>query len=412
MLRLRDVLQKAEQDVATFQNDPAVKKARRELQKEITLTVSALAETKQQVEATAQRFLNVMTKQCTDDTQRTFCRLKLATNLVGQVDNQIAERNEFAFCIGEFIARMGDPLVIDLMHALMHRQSMLLVPQCMTGITDDLELDLRMGRKFDMATKTALETDDEFSKRLRGLVSLRAAVDHVMSGPFSYLVHVLALPPQTHTVRMLIGFLDIAGHRMSTVQAPAFENILGVLRDSYIPKAKANGVSDAQFIRLKAYVEHETWKKVPEGSVLPDRDESSSYTRAGNGVPPPNNRDEYGGGPPPSPKSDAPPEDDEDEYGGGPPPSPKSDAPPEDDDDWKARQDAIDKKAKILDAKATMELGPDATWEEIRAKFKELALLYHSNSNKANLPKHVADEKFKIMRPAYEFLERELKPKS
>eukprot|EP00198_Chlamydomonas_reinhardtii_P001939 XP_001691275.1 polyadenylated-RNA export factor [Chlamydomonas reinhardtii] len=259
-------------------DDESTKKARRDIEKKLTVHVQQISGTQNQVAVKCQDVYNVLSG--VQGPWRAFAVLTFA--------NKIIKQQELVQISAYF------PELLDALLGLIQKSMPLAVPRAYlhdaAHISNNayyrgmgfLELDdptAPSGKVF--------ESPDEYLKRLEGLLLLYAAVMQVdepnrfgVSQAWSWLARCLnCLPADRYTAKALVAVLRVAGFALFTRYRGQFVKLMGTLRREYLPTLRAAAAGDdlisAFATLLESYVDDGLFRRPPEGRNMPAFDISS-----------------------------------------------------------------------------------------------------------------------------------------
>ncbi|KAF8066412.1 GLE1 [Scenedesmus sp. PABB004] len=296
--RLAAKLAAAEAAAAEITSRPELKAARRALEKQITMAVSQISGTQQQVQAKAAQLIGVL-RGVSSPQQAALAQLTLAARVVSQCEGQVAKIGSFAFPLAYVCVGVGAalPEFMDLLLAKLQQACPLLVPRYAMYTPGSPVEDwyAALGYRDIDDPKTGerrRETQDELVSRLSAMVLLFGAIVQTeapgnpagLAHGWAWLARCLnALPPTRPSAAALMSFLSHAGFRMAAVYGRQFGKAMAQLAGHWLPALEAKAAKDADLravgTRLAVYVSARGHAKEPEGRTLKKVDESS-YTRA------------------------------------------------------------------------------------------------------------------------------------
>lgn len=287
----------AQQEVAPFVADRAMRDAKRSIDKFVTLNVQQISATLEQVRAKSASLAGFVSRHA--GAQRTYALLTLASKLLSQCEVQVTRLHAFAFPLGEVAAAVAaaHPDFVDLLLGHLHQACPLAVPAHWGFRPGGDELGyLRLAGyrvtqdEDNPGAPAEKESTDEFIGRMQGYVMLYAALTqsdnpgnpHGVPNAWAYLARLLnALPANRATAAALDAFLKVAGFRLAATYRGQFAKLLGVVEREFLPALSSCADPDARavYTRLQTYLCTRQFLRPPEGRNMP-RHDASSYDRA------------------------------------------------------------------------------------------------------------------------------------
>ncbi|KAK9832252.1 hypothetical protein WJX74_004283 [Apatococcus lobatus] len=285
----------AEAQVQGFVGDASLKKARRDIDKTITLNVQQISGTRQQVAKKAkdlQQYLGSLPPE-----QCVYAMMQLMRRFMSQCEVQVSLKREFAFPLGEVAAAVlaAHPAAADLLIAKMHQGSPVAVPRWQArkaGQEAEWQDAMRFQEREAAGVGAAKrpETDDEYLARLQGCLAFYAAVLQSSTpgnplGPgqaWHFLSRLLnGLPANRLTAAALDTFLQIAGFCLFKTFRQQFMKLLFYVDQHFLPDLAKVNDPDIRPVhsRLHTFMSTRRYEREPDGWRLPNSD-TSSYDRA------------------------------------------------------------------------------------------------------------------------------------
>lgn len=294
--RLSQLLKAAQEAVAPFVGDKAMRDRKRAIDKYITLNVQQISATIDQVRAKVSALSGFIAQQ-PQGPLRTYSMLTLASKLISQCEVQITRLHSFAFPLAEVAVGVGvaHPEFIAMLIARLNSVCPLTVPKHLgyrPGSNED-EYLRAVGYRIiidDDDGEVEKESTDDFIARCQGYLLLYAAMTQsdVPANPlglgsaWAYLARTInALPATRLTAVAVESFMKVAGFKLAAVYKGQFLKLLQVLDSSFLGELSGSGDADARavYTRIQTYLKMSGWTKQPEGRQMPQRD-ASSYNRA------------------------------------------------------------------------------------------------------------------------------------
>jgi len=293
--RLSQLLKAAQETVAPFVCDKAMRDRKRATDKFITLNVQQISATLDQVRAKVSALSGFIAQQ-PQGPLRTYSMLTLASKLISQCEVQITRLHSFAFPLGEVAVGVGvaHPEFLAILIARLNGICPLTVPKHLgyRPESDEDEYLRAVGYRItiDDEGKVEKESTDEFISRCQGYLLFYAAMTQsdVPANPlglgsaWAYLAKTInALPATRLTAVAVESFVKVAGFKLAAVYKGQFLKLLQVLDSSFLGELSNSGDADARavYTRIQTYLKMSGWTKQPEGRQMPQRD-ASSYNRA------------------------------------------------------------------------------------------------------------------------------------
>ncbi|KAK9868042.1 hypothetical protein WJX84_012107 [Apatococcus fuscideae] len=282
-------------EVQGFVGDASLKKARRDIDKTITLNVQQISGTRQQVAKKAkdlQQYLGSLPPE-----QCVYAMMQLMRRFMSQCEVQVSLKREFAFPLGEVAAAVlaAHPAAADLLIAKMHQGSPVAVPRWQArkaGQEAEWQDAMRFQEREAAGVGAAKrpETDDEYLARLQGCLAFYAAVLQSSTpgnplGPgqaWHFLSRLLnGLPANRLTAAALDTFLQIAGFCLFKTFRQQFMKLLFYVDQHFLPDLAKVNDPDIRPVhsRLHTFMSTRRYEREPDGWRLPNSD-TSSYDRA------------------------------------------------------------------------------------------------------------------------------------
>ncbi|GBF94860.1 hypothetical protein Rsub_08032 [Raphidocelis subcapitata] len=296
--QMAEKLKAAEAVVADLMTKPELKAQRRMVEKRVTLIVSQIAGTQQQISDKVDDLLRLLAS-CPDEATKTLTCLTLATRMVSQCDSQVANCPTFAFPLAVVCVRVGSqvPLFVDLLVAKLHQACILTVPKYFTyrpgGAVSEADHFSRLGYALvDDAKRPGhkrLETTDEYAVRVAAHLHLYAALlgtpggdaraphPHPAANGWAWMArHLNALPATRVTAAALHAFLDHAGFALGATYRRQFAKLLSLVRGPWLQDLSARD-DDAAAVatRIATYLDDRCFQRAPEGLSIKKTDVSS-----------------------------------------------------------------------------------------------------------------------------------------
>ncbi|XP_034969906.1 mRNA export factor GLE1 isoform X2 [Zootoca vivipara] len=202
-----------------------------------------------------------------------FAYYKLAEKFVKQGEEEVASHHEAAFPIAVVASGIWElhPKVGDFLLAHLHRKCPYAVPvrpALQEGASPE---DYRRLLGYQ-AHDSKLEAQDNFLKRMSGMIRLYAAIlqlrwpygdgqgnhPHGLNQAWRWLAQILNLEPLADvTATVLFDFLEVCGNALMKVYQAQFWKMIILIREEYLPRIEAitGAVEMGSFIRLKQFLE-------------------------------------------------------------------------------------------------------------------------------------------------------------
>ncbi|KAF6263423.1 GLE1-like protein-domain-containing protein [Scenedesmus sp. NREL 46B-D3] len=233
-------LAEAEAAAAEITSKPELKQQRRALEKQITMAVSQISGTQQQVLAKSQQLVGLLRGCATPQHQALACTT-LASRVVSQCEGQVQKIGSFAYPLAYVCVSVGAavPAFMELLLAKLQAVCPLLVPKytMYSADTPKEEWFEACGYKEIEDPKTGAqrrENADEFVSRMTAMVLLYGAIVQTatpgnpagLEHGWAWLARCLnALPPTRPSATALMSFLAHAGYRMAAVYGRQFQKV-------------------------------------------------------------------------------------------------------------------------------------------------------------------------------------------
>ncbi|KFQ29517.1 Nucleoporin GLE1 [Mesitornis unicolor] len=224
-----------------------------------------------------------------------FVYYKLAEKFVHQGEEEVASHHDSAFPIAVVASGIWElhPRVGELLLAHMHKKcpySVPFYPALKEGASME-ECQRMLGYKVK---DSKMEEQDQFLKRMSGLIRLYAAIiqlrwpygskqgthPHGLNHGWRWLAQMLNMEPLADvTATLLFGFLEVCGNALMKQYQVQFWKMMLLIREDYVPRIEAitQPGQEGALLRFKHFVEECLQKKeipVPKGTL------QSSFWRA------------------------------------------------------------------------------------------------------------------------------------
>lgn len=256
---LQDKLMQITTACGALSKDAQVKKYRFDLQKAISTPINAISgQSGEHLLDKIRRLRAVLSGQRVQVTGRqvsasdhpqggAYCFNLLAQKIVKQGDEQVSSRSEAAFPVAGVAVSLcvSFPELRELMLAHFHASCPVLVPfYAQNKGLSDVERYRLLG--FKVASDGQVEGEDNYLKRMSGIVRLYAAILQTPSKPhphphglehgWAWFARVLNMEPHpTLTATAIYDMLEIAGHALMKAYGRQFQKMLYYMCKQYIP---------------------------------------------------------------------------------------------------------------------------------------------------------------------------------
>ncbi|KAG2429002.1 hypothetical protein HXX76_011246 [Chlamydomonas incerta] len=274
-------------------DDEGTKKARRDIEKKLTVHVQQISGTQNQVAVKCQDVYNLLSG--VQGPWRAYAVLTFANKIIKQQE-LVQLNNKAAFPLAQVAVKISSyfPELLDALLGLIQKSMPLAVPQAYVHDAAQITNNAYYrGMGFEELDDPAapsgkvFESPDEYLKRLEGLLLLYAAVMQVdepnrfgVAYAWSWVARCLnSLPADRYTAKALVAVLRVAGFSLFTRYRGQFVKLMGTLRRDFLPALRATAAGDdlisAFATLLESYVDDGVFRRPPEGRNMPAFDISS-----------------------------------------------------------------------------------------------------------------------------------------
>ncbi|DBA95711.1 hypothetical protein WJX82_007603 [Trebouxia sp. C0006] len=288
----RAKLQQAQDTVREYVASNEHKKERRDIDKQLTKITQQISGTQYNVKSKANTIVALFSQ--LSEVQRVYAYLQLAKRFLFQCENQISLNQPSCFPYAEVAVAVAQthPGFAELMIARLHEVCPLTVPKyhMFKKATAEQHYE-QMGyhKVTDPKTgKEGYELPDRYLQRVGGFVTFYAALmqselwplrsPNGISSAWQYMARLLnSLPANRTSATALYALLQTAGYRLHSVYKDQFIKMLRCIYDSFWTALQKSADPDvrATAARIKQFVMDHTYKEPPEGSELPEYDQST-----------------------------------------------------------------------------------------------------------------------------------------
>lgn len=258
----------------------ASKIERLKLEKPIKKAVNQVSCSKEQIMFVSQQATNHLAQQKRmAESCYSYCLVRLA-DLIALQGASLGSSKQIAFAYAELVRLLAGSQkdFVAVFVAALHKQCPLTVP--------------RFPKGYEATVKAEQKEND-----VKGYVSIYAALCQVQATPspfpaheylWAYLARFLnaGMPPSAPAAIALDSFLQIAGHRAYQMFRRQQLKVMRHITEEFVRYLKGNAREgegeggggedvDAVTLRIEKYIEKQQYLSAPEGSVIPDRDDSS-----------------------------------------------------------------------------------------------------------------------------------------
>ncbi|DBA75864.1 TPA: hypothetical protein ACH3X1_010262 [Trebouxia sp. C0004] len=285
-------LQKAQAAVREYVASNEHKKERRDIDKQLTKVTQQISGTQYNVKSKANTVVALFNQ--LSEVQRVYAYLQLAKRFLFQCENQISLNQPSCFPYAEAAVAVAQthPGFVELMIARLHEVCPLTVPKyhMFKKATAEQHYD-QMGyhKVTDPKTgKEGYELPDRYLQRVGGFVAFYAALMQSdlwplsspsgISSAWQYMARLLnSLPANRTSATALYALLQTAGYRLHRIFKDQFIKLLRCIYDSFWAALQKSTDPDvrATAARIKQFVMDHTYREPPEGSELPEYDQST-----------------------------------------------------------------------------------------------------------------------------------------
>ncbi|EDL93360.1 GLE1 RNA export mediator-like (yeast), isoform CRA_d [Rattus norvegicus] len=219
-----------------------------------------------------------------------FVQYKLAEKFVKQGEEEVASHHEAAFPIAVVASGiwMLHPKVGDLILAHLHKKCPYSVP-FYPAFKEGMPLEDYQRMLGYQVTDSKVEQQDNFLKRMSGMIRLYAAIiqlqwpygsrqeahPHGLNHGWRWLAQILNMEPLSDvTATLLFDFLEVCGNALMKQYQVQFWKMILLIKEDYFPRIEAITSSGqmGSFIRLKQFLEKCLQRReipVPKGFLTP-----------------------------------------------------------------------------------------------------------------------------------------------
>lgn len=219
-----------------------------------------------------------------------FVQYKLAEKFVKQGEEEVASHHEAAFPIAVVASGiwMLHPKVGDLILAHLHKKCPYSVP-FYPAFKEGMPLEDYQRMLGYQVTDSKVEQQDNFLKRMSGMIRLYAAIiqlqwpygsrqeahPHGLNHGWRWLAQILNMEPLSDvTATLLFDFLEVCGNALMKQYQLQFWKMILLIKEDYFPRIEAITSSGqmGSFIRLKQFLEKCLQRReipVPKGFLTP-----------------------------------------------------------------------------------------------------------------------------------------------
>lgn len=202
-----------------------------------------------------------------------FVQYKLAEKFVKQGEEEVASHHEAAFPIAVVASGiwMLHPKVGDLILAHLHKKCPYSVP-FYPAFKEGMPLEDYQRMLGYQVTDSKVEQQDNFLKRMSGMIRLYAAIiqlqwpygsrqeahPHGLNHGWRWLAQILNMEPLSDvTATLLFDFLEVCGNALMKQYQVQFWKMILLIKEDYFPRIEAITSSGqmGSFIRLKQFLE-------------------------------------------------------------------------------------------------------------------------------------------------------------
>lgn len=202
-----------------------------------------------------------------------FVQYKLAEKFVKQGEEEVASHHEAAFPIAVVASGIWElhPRVGDLILAHLHKKCPYSVP-FYPAFKEGMALEDYQRMLGYQVTDSKVEQQDNFLKRMSGMIRLYAAIiqlrwpygnrqvahPHGLNHGWRWLAQILNMEPLSDvTATLLFDFLEVCGNALMKQYQVQFWKMILLIREVYFPRIEAITSSGqmGSFIRLKQFLE-------------------------------------------------------------------------------------------------------------------------------------------------------------
>ncbi|KAA6424922.1 MAG: Nuclear-export-signal (NES)-containing polyadenylated-RNA export factor (ISS) [Trebouxia sp. A1-2] len=288
----RAKLHEAQDAVGEYVASNEHKKGRRDIDKQLTKVTQQISGTQYNVKSKANTIVALFNQ--LSEVQRVYAYLQLAKRFLFQCENQISLNQPSCFPYAEVAVAVAQthPGFAELMIARLHEVCPLTVPKyhMFKKATAEQHYD-QMGyyKVTDPKTgKEGYELPDRYLQRVGGFVTFYAALmqselwplrsPNGISSVWQYMARLLnSLPANRTSATALYALLQTAGYRLHRVFKDQFIKMLRCIYDSFWTALQKSTDPDvrATAARIKQFIMDHTYREPPEGSELPEYDQST-----------------------------------------------------------------------------------------------------------------------------------------
>eukprot|EP00897_Mesotaenium_endlicherianum_P010932 jgi/Mesen1/9868/ME000070S09155 len=267
-----------------FEQNEAIRKERKVLERSIIKDVGQIAGTREQVTKKTrdilQKFGNSPHQVPTE-----FVALTLADKLLSQCESQVQKLPSFAFALAHVAVNVSLQVLLARLAQVCIYTIPKYLPYTKSNFASDDAYLTAVGYREDEGT---FESTDTYVARVTGYITFFAAILQTKApgGPnanglargWAWCARLLnKLPANRVTATALEAFIKVAGFRMYQEYPKPFIKLLQVVVQDFMENLVKDNDPDSRAVsnRLQTYILTEQFKRPPEGYELPQSDASS-----------------------------------------------------------------------------------------------------------------------------------------
>jgi nucleoporin GLE1 len=279
----------AQASLDLVKTDPQFKAEIIPVRKELVKTINQVSSAKASVAGRTNALYQIISNQKNNPKAYSFCLVTAATRIIEMAKVQISseQRSAFPYAIMAAHTCLKFPEFRDIFIGAIHSQCIYTIPRYLPKPAQMTTDEYKVLVGYEKGGDGKLEDPLSYYNRMSGIMMLYSAFiqsdipnhPHGIEHGWTWIAHLLNMPPHSISPTILLAFLQIAGYALHLKYPKHFGKLMNYIESDWLPKVPPKSIAPSAPTNLKMYINN--FRKNGKPAIPDGRDLDNSTGQVG-----------------------------------------------------------------------------------------------------------------------------------